>query len=389
VSPTLRILVVCRRFWPHVDDACHRLLYFCDALRRSGVEVTVLTVRWHSSWPEHAVCRETPIYRLLPAPSSNWNEGYFQKNVVNWIGQHADEFDAIYVDRADGLLAAVASKGAKLRRAVIGRFSQDTFGYGLSRNQLIPLVASAEACRRCTRVIAPTAGLHRLLVSQGIEDRRICRVEDSVWQNISRDADVRSRAAAAMFEVASDFVVPGNTKIVLHCGACELKTLRMGISAVCEMLDFGAPIRMWIVGCELPYDSLYDMLRDRGWHREILLFDGFDDLSELISVADLAIITNPAIALQYTLPLAMHAGLPVAVALTPDGLPMYPEAIGKKLYQSESELADLLSDWLKRSEQWQSDATYLKQWIRRHGAPEKGIGQWIAMLQESVSEYKS
>lgn len=389
MSQALRILVVTRRFWPHVDDACHRLLWLCDALRKSGASVTILTARWHATWPEFAVCREIPIHRLLPAPCSNWNEGYFQKNVVAWLTQHSREYDIVYVDRADGLLTAVSNKANRIHKPVVARFANDTFGYAMARSQMIPFSAAADTCRRCARVITPVASLHRLLVTQGIETGRISRIEDSIGLSISRDDGNRGATASALFEVSSDFVVPPNTTMAVQLGACEQKPLEKVLAAVCDQLDLGKSIRLWVVGSELPYEPLYDFVRDRGWHREILFFDGFDEMADLYAVADLAICCNPVVAAQYSLLHAIQAGVPVIAAESSDCSALLPAEFSKKQYDSEARLCDLLTDFLNHDEQWDDDAVWLKNWIRRNISHENNIAQWIAMFRESIAEYNA
>lgn len=351
--------------------------------------MTILTARWHATWPEFAVCREIPIHRLLPAPASNWNEGYFQKNVVAWLTQHSRDYDVIYVDRADGLLSIVSSKANRIHKPVVARFANDSFGYALARNQMMPLSAAADACRRCTRIVTPFASLHRLLVTQGIDNRRITRIEDTIAHHVSREAGNRGAVATALFEVASDFVVPPNTEIAVHLGACESKPLEKVLSKVCDQLDAGKAIRLWVVGCELPYEPLYDFVRDRGWHREILFFDGFDEMADLLAVADLAIFSNPTVTAQYTLLHAIAAGVPLIASESSDCSAIFPVDFAKKQYDSDARLADLLAEFLSHSEQWILDANALRNWMRRNISHENSIAQWIAMFRESVAEYNA
>ncbi|MEQ1827797.1 MAG: glycosyltransferase, partial [Pirellula sp.] len=272
-----KILVVTRRFWPFCDDACQRLLHFSASLQRAGGDLTILTARWHASWPEFSLCRAVPVHRLLPGPISSWNESHFQKNVVQWIAKRSAEFDCVYVDRADGLLSAILTKSSKWDMPVITRFSPADSGYGLDVGQRINQLAMAESCRRCAKVVCTSLSAHRLLVSQGIQDSRIIRISDPAWERIEWTAESKAMASHALFETCSDFVIPGRSSIILHLGLSEPKTLRAAIQTLCDLLDSGSMIRVWVVGSGLPPNSLYDLIKSRGWHREILLFDSFDD----------------------------------------------------------------------------------------------------------------
>jgi hypothetical protein len=309
-----KLLVVARRFWPICDDSSQRLLHWCASLVRAGVDVHVLTARWHASWPEYSLCRDVPVSRLLPGPNSNWNETHFQKNVVQWIGGRTQNFDCLYVDRSDGLLSTILQRASPWELPVYSRFSTNDSGVGLSNSQRVSLVAMADACRPCAKVVCPTIGSHRWLIGHGISESKIVRIEDPAWFSIDRSEESRSAASHALFETCSDFVIPGRTSILLHVGVSESKPLRNVIQSLCEFLDQGALLRAWIVGCGIPPQTLYDLTKSRGWHREILLFDPFDDLQELMRVADLAIVSNPKETLQFTVPTLAHAGVQSLVA---------------------------------------------------------------------------
>ena len=189
-----KILVVARRFWPFTDDGCQRLLHLCAALTKAGANVTVLTARWHASWPPYSLCREVAVHRLLPAPNTNWNESHFQKNVVQWVTKKAMDFQCIYVDRPDGLLIALQAKCAKWNLPVFVRFSPDDAGFGLSSGQKLTLVAMADACRRCFRVVCSTPNAHRILVSHGISETQIARIGDIAWDPVIRNDELRTLA---------------------------------------------------------------------------------------------------------------------------------------------------------------------------------------------------
>jgi glycosyltransferase involved in cell wall biosynthesis len=327
-----------------------------------------------------------PIHRLLPAPSSNWNEVHFQKNVVNWISREKDNYDCILVDRADGLLATIQSKSSKWNLPVIARFSPDDSGIGLANSQKVSQLAMADSCRRCFRIVCTTPYAHRILVSQGISESQIVRMEDVASERITRSDELRASASNALFETSSDFVVPSRTHIVLHLGNAELKSLKIAVQSICDLLDVGVMIRMWIVGSGISSNSIYDLVKSRGWHREILLFDGFDDFSELIRIADLAIASNPKETLQYTLPLIAMAGVPLMIAEQQDCRSWLPDSNYFQLYSSEESLASKLHSWLTNRELWITMANTLRQSLIRNQSGDTQIQQWAAMFRDSNNE---
>ena len=383
------MLVVARRFWPFTDDNCQRLLQFCSALTRAGAKVTVLTARWHPSWPPYAVCREVPVHRLLPSPNTNWNESHFQKNAVQWISKTVKDYDCIYVDRADSLVSSLQSKSSKWNLPIVVRFSPEESGFGLASGLRITHAAMADQCRRVARVVCPTPNAHRILVSQGIAETQIVRIADTAWEHVTRSDELRTNASNALFDTSSDFLIPGRTDLLLHLGVSEAIPLRKAIQAVCDLLDSGAAIRMWIVGSGLDPSSLYDLIKSRGWHREILLFDGFDDLQELIRVTDVCIASNPKEAIQYTLPMLASAGVPLMIADNQECRAWLPENQHFQLYSSEQALALKLQDFLANRERWTSAAAALRQTMRRGKTLDEYVQQWLSLFRDSILECKA
>ena len=387
--PGPRVLVVARRFWPFTDDSCQRLMHQFSALTRAGAKVTVLTARWHTNWPQTSLCREVPVHRLLPAPNTNWNESHFQKNIVHWISKSAKNFDCIYVDRADGLLSVLQSKSIKWNIPIVARFSPEDAGFGLSIGQKFTQIAMADTCRRCSRIVCPTPNAHRIIVSQGISESQIVRIGDIAWEPVARSEALRTTASNAIFETSSDFLIPSRTDLLLHFGISETIPLHKVIQSVCDLLDIGILMRMWVVGSGVEPSALYDLIKSRGWHREILLFDGFDDLQELIQVADCCIASNPKEAIQYTMPLLASAGVPMIIADHPDCRAWLPDTNHFQLYSSEQVLAQKLQDFVANRERWTSMASSLRQSLLRIKSRDEYVQQWLSLFRNSILERKA
>lgn len=381
-----KVLVVARRFWPFTDDASQRLLQQCSAMARAGLDITVVTGRWHPHWPSYSVCREVPVHRLLPAPNSNWNEGHFQKNLVSWITKSTKKFDCLYVDRADGLVLTLQSKCQKWEVPLLCRYSPDDSGYGLSSGQKITPLAMADACRRAARIVCPTPNAHRLLVSQGIQESKIVRISDVAWEPVQKTVERRLAASNALFDTSSDFLIPGRSQLLLHLGLSEAAPLRMAIQAVADLLDTGMLLRMWVIGSGVEPSVLYDLIKSRGWHREILLFDGFDDLLELIQVADLCIASNSKETIQYTLPLMASGGVATMISDNQDCRAWLPEGNHFQLYSTEQSLAHKLNDWIANRERWTSMANALRQHLNRGHSREACVQKWLSLFRDSLTD---
>ena len=140
---------------------------------------------------------------------------------------------------------------------------------------------------------------------------------------------------------------------------------------------------MWIIGYGLPPNMLHDLIKSRGWHREILLFDGFDDLQELVQVADLAIVSNPEETLQYSLPLIAQASLPAIISDCSEARAWLPSSHHSQLYSSDPMFDEKLNDWLSHRTSWQDQAATLRQSLRRIGSAEESAQKWLSLFRES------
>jgi hypothetical protein len=379
-----KLLLVSRKFWPMSDDSSHRLLQLIDGLRSIGVDCHVLTARWHASWPESLTLRGAKVSRILPPPKNNWNEGQFQKQVLAWLSLHVENYNAIYVDRADGLLSAIATRASRWRKPLIARFSLDGDTQGVAKGQWLGPAAAADACRRCDRIVTPSAAAHRTLISQGIDPQRIERIPDWVTMRATRTQEARAAAAAALFQVSSDFVIPSKTDLIVHYGTAHAEQWMPVVTAVCDLLDRGASVRMWILGSGTSPVELYDVVKDRGWHREILVFEGFDDLEEIANVADLAIVSNPTVAYQFSGLLFLGSEVPIITLDGAETKKWLAEGQPIKHYSHANDLLTQLMDWQIHRQQWNAEAVAIAAHMRvEHHAPSESLSRWETILRDA------
>ncbi|XZE22098.1 hypothetical protein SH449x_002014 [Pirellulaceae bacterium SH449] len=376
-----RLLVVTRRFWPLSDGSCHRVLNWAHQLSAKGIRPSILTARWGTVWPETTDIRHLAVHRILPSPHSNWNESYFQKNVVQWIQHHASEFDAIYVDQTDALLQVLISKGTQWGLPIIGRFAPSESAIGAApASRLSPQVV-ADVCKKCSVVMVTNATDHRYLISQGVHQGNIVRLEDPpfIWLNRSSERRIISKRSLA--NLSSDFVVPNQTLVITHIGATEWGTLRQALDCICDLLDAGGALRMWIINPNLSHAMIYEYLKDRGWHREILIFDSFDDLEELAHAADLLWVTNPEESAQFALPMFLAASVPVIVRETDSWPALMQDLLQGSLYGSPTDLALMLHGWYADVKHGQERAAKIRTSLALHyGGLDNGL-IWRDLLE--------
>lgn len=388
-SSSNRLLIVARRFWPFADDPCHRLLHWASHLREKGFQPRILTARWNSGWPDVTEIRYVTVHRILPAPHSNWNESYLQKNTVQWLNLYAKEFDAIYLDRVDALSQILVSKCASWDLPIIGRFSLNDSSIGNAPAARLSPQVAAEVCKKCDVVTVTNASDHRYLISQGVSDSHIVRVEDppSAW--IHRTGESRVNSRRCLVTLSADFVVPDRTAVIAHIGTTDWSSLRQALDSICDLLDAGGLLRVWIVNPNISYSTIHEYLKDRGWHREVLIFDGFDDLEELAKASDLLWVSNPSESVQFTLPLFLAASVPVIVRES-DALPkLYNEVIKGRTYGSPTDLALLLHSWYASQDVAIDEAGRLRNQLATHFGSVNIAGIWKDMLGRICDKRKA
>jgi hypothetical protein len=380
----LRLLVVARRFWPWSEDSCQRLLHWTSSLHQVSVEPTVLTARWNQDWTDQFKIRNVPVFRLLPPPHTNWNETHFQRNLVQWVQSRLGEFDAIYVDRADSLLQVLLAKQGRWPIPIIARFSPDEFLAQGAQNIRLQPAAKVEAIRRCRWIVTPLPSSHRMLIAGGINESHIHRIGFASSTRVQRSPERKKAASESLAKLSGDFVVPNHTPLMVHLGNTSWNELRNVLQAVCDLLDAGASVRMWIIDSGISNDTIYDFLKHRGWQREILIFDSFDDFEEILHVADLAWVTSPGESLQFTLPLIIAAGLPVLVREMADLQNGVVPGIQESVYCSPTDLALKLHRWYANSTGFRQNASQLKNAYQQSNPASRDLELWRRLLEHAT-----
>jgi hypothetical protein len=321
---------------------------------------------------------------LFPSPHTNWNEAHFQRNAVHWIQSRLEQFDAIYVDRADSLLQVILSKQGRWQKPILARFAPDEFIAQCAPNVRLTSGAMLDSIRRCKWIVTPTPSNHRMLIANGLNESSIHRIGSSPLTRIQRTPERKKTASNSLAKLSGDFIVPDDSPLMVHLGNSSWNELRKVLLAVCDLLDAGALVRMWIIDSGIPNDTVYDFLRDRGWHREILIFDSFDDFEEILHVADLVWITSPGESLQFTLPLLIASGIPVLVREMADLPYAIANGIQESAYCSPTDLALKLHRWYASPNPSLQHANQLRNAYLQNHPPTRDLELWRKLLNHAT-----
>ena len=380
---TRRLLVVARRFWPLCDESCHRLVNWSSTLQRRGFDVTILTGRWHSSWPAESDCREVRIVRLLPVPKTSWTETLFLRNVGTWIAKHRKEFDAIYVDESRSLLHHIGSSSIRGDLPLIARYAgvQQTMTSGM--HSLTMISQAVDGCRKANFIVAPNAMAHRQLQSSGIHADRIVRIPDVAAMSIFLGSESRKAAAGSLRRINQDMAIPSDFKLLLYVGEINLRAnLQSLIRAAIAELDRDRRFRLWLVGDGPDLRLLYDLVKDASYHHDILFHSPFDCLEELFQVSDAIICPEAGIGDEFILPTAIAAGIPIIGLESSSYRSAMPVALHTSLLKepTQQHFEKAIQDRCENSQAWLQQAEMARrEWVASHFV-ENAMNLWFDLL---------
>ena len=312
----LRVLMVTRRYWPHMSfDAAGRLASLAEGLRRLGIRPEVVAPRYAASWPAELEHRETPLHRPAPAPRGEWSMVRYSRNLSHWLREQANGCDVLYADamREEGAMVVDAARRAGI--ASIVRFG----GYGSSNDALWwEATRSGRRCRNlclaADAIVAPRASSEQALLAAGADASRVHRIDDGFAAAPPGDAVARQAARVALADINSDLFVPPDGCVVLSTNRLDPQGGVMQLAESLPPLVRRTPgLRVWMTGDGPSRLDLYGFLQQEGIHRSVLLPGTFDQPEELLLAADLYVLPSAQDGLEFFLPAAIAAGVPVVV----------------------------------------------------------------------------
>ncbi len=310
-----RVLVVTRRFWPSCSDSTQRLMSWARSLQSRGANLSVLTPRWHSSWTTRIDFREMPVHRLEYAPTNPMRTARYGRGLADWVSKNGSNFDVIYCDAADLEAQIILTQVPGLRRPpVVIRFDPLELADGYDPRWQ-PGPRTLDACRRASIVVAPRADAQQRLRAIGIQETKVERIADSSTP-ISRTDMVRAAARNALADINHDLFVRSTDRVVV----CPLELTRKAgveflIRAVGPLVQDHRGLRLWLLGDSAERGRFYDQLRYNGWHNLITMPGAFEDLDEILRVADMCVVPARGHGLGWLIPKCVASSVPF---LTPD-----------------------------------------------------------------------
>jgi glycosyltransferase involved in cell wall biosynthesis len=253
--------------------------------------------------------REIPVHRVPHPPQGGWYTLRFLRRVARWLRDHRGEFDVVYV--------------ANLRNEAYA-----TIG-ALQRDQVPVVVRAGEhdvawqqqarfgrrvhiRCQRADAIVVNTAQSAQTLVEAGYEPQRIHEIPWGVPVAPQRSSAARIEArkalAAANHDLAADDVTPVAICVTRLDNCSALRPL----VATWKIIAARWPgAKLWLIGDGPHRHDIYDVVVERGMHRDIFMPGSFDELEDVFQAADLCIAADQSVAESPALLQAMASGLPI------------------------------------------------------------------------------
>lgn len=357
---SIRLLIVTRRFWPLSDESSQRLLAWARMLRGQGIQPTVLTARWHHQWPAESDCAEMRVVRLLPAPRTAWTETLFLRHLATWSQQHRDAFDGMYCDESWAALGQLAARRSAESPRLIGAF-HGISGVGQGSSEVAALVRTAAAAQRhADRCVVPHAYADRQLRSAGFPPEQLVRIPPLAWSVVDRSPTARQRAQRALQLANQDMGPDPNRRLLVYLGSQddnpELESI---LQAAIRLVERDEPLRLWLIGHGSKTRHWHDLVKHAACHRDIQFFPAFDDVEELLTIAD-GLVADSG---EYYVPWAIASGLPVLASQLSLARHVVPQELSDAWCQGATidGWVTMMESWLRERGEWQQRAMQARQ----------------------------
>lgn len=346
-----RVLVVARHYWPTTTDQTLRLRAWTEQLERQGWRASVVTPRWHASWPRRVACKEIPIFRLDAPPPSEFRSGRYGRLLASWIHRELASFTAIYCDAADSDAHAILSQLPNNHRVpVIVRFDPRELASATApATRLVswrPSPKAVDACRRASIVLVPNAMAHQQLLAAGLDPSKIHRVADVLGQVIDRSRAARQEARRILANINHDLFVRSQDEVIVCPGELSRNWgIDVLIQALGPLVEEQRSLKLWILGDSIERPRIYEALQRNGLHRLVAMPGSFTDLEQVLQVANLCVLPAPGRGLGWLLPTCLASSLPIAIADSSEARAALGEAASPLCFNAEDPVA--LQSWVR------------------------------------------
>jgi glycosyltransferase involved in cell wall biosynthesis len=323
--------MIAQRFWPRVGATETRAAQLACELFDRGVEVTVITARWHIEWPAEIYFHGLPVMRLGPPPTGRWRAWRWGRSLARWLKRNADHFDVALVWGLMGeARATIESIGARVPIVLVPErtgWHGDCFRQARMRGGQ----RLHTACRQASAFVATSPAARRELEAAGYPRKKIRDVQPGVTSLPPRTVETQAAARELLADASTLLQLTAHSPLVVS-------TERLAPDHDWECLLAAWPIvarqmpaaRLWLAGEAPQAAEGAARINSLGIGTSVSLLGQFDDVAQLLAAADLHASPSQDGNLQSILE-AMAAGVPSVAADVPLNRWLLGEAASEQL----------------------------------------------------------
>jgi glycosyltransferase involved in cell wall biosynthesis len=323
--------MIAQRFWPRAGALETRAAQLACELFDRGVEITVVTSRWHVEWPAEIHFHGLPVVRLAPPPSGRWRAWRWSRALARWLKRNEDHLDVILVWGMLGeAKTAIESIGASVPIVLV---PERTGWHGdcFQQSRTAVGVRLQRICRRAAAFVATGPAARRELEAAGYPRERIHEVPPGVPLLPPRTEATKPAAREMLADASTLLQLAPRTPLAVSTTRLAANRGWECLLAAWSIVARQIPAaRLWLAG-EAPQAAEVAMRIHRlGLAVSVILVGQFDDVAQLLSAVDLHVAPGPDGGLQPILE-AMAAGVPSVAADVPVNRWLLAEAAAEQL----------------------------------------------------------
>ncbi|GIX00169.1 MAG: hypothetical protein KatS3mg111_3501 [Pirellulaceae bacterium] len=308
-----RLLVTTAHFWPVASDVSGRIQAECAGLRRMGIDVTVLTYQQDRTWPDELHVGGIHVLRV-PRPRGILAYNTLRGSVARRLSSLARPFDGLWCYGASDLVAATVDdwNGGQ---PVVWQWTADDLA-ALCEGRLPQSSRRMMVLhRRSDRTLVPGRTCARFLVSRGVAAETVLTVPSTVEAAVDRTIGARRETRLAVGQAYYDLFLRGRDRLLaVWLDRLVPSKIASWLDPVGRFVEERRGIRACVVCWGGDERRVDEFLRDRGWHRLVVVPGVFSDFSDLLQLADLLLIPQPGEGLGWVFPQAIASGVPTLIA---------------------------------------------------------------------------
>jgi len=313
----LRLVLVVRHFWPLLDGPARLMAELAAGLAERGCRATILTARWHQSWPSEIFFRGVPVVRIGAAPRGGWHTLRYLHALASWLRRRRGQFDLVCVSGAtlEAFAAALALRGSRTLVLRVERGGRDGDCHWQEHSSCALRVR--RRCAEATAVIAPWPGVAGELLARGYRGELIRVIPNGVAIPPDSDNVQKTAARAVLGQLYTPAQMPAGAPLAVYVGRLDRRRGLVTLVEAWRLLAGRWPdARLWLVGAGPDHHHIQQTVHTLALDGRIHLLGAFDCVDQPLAAADVFVCPAPEFGTGVAILEAMAAGLPVVAVDT-------------------------------------------------------------------------